>query len=299
MNKITKLIMTCIFLIFSLTLIGCGTTPDTVVENYFNTLKSKGFIEASNFTDDKLTEEDSKDFNYTLMDKKIQNALASKIEYKILESKTSLTNAKVKVKINYIDLLPIIDRMPNDIIPITIKSLLEGKIENLENGKDLEMTYICDSIKDKNADTAMVVLDINLKRSFKNHWTIVTNDEFFKASLGNARDAGEKLEKLNNKYTNMSKEDQLKLIENYLASLSPEKVNKFFQETLKNAPVENIVKLIRPYIDFLSSDGYKNYYKTIFGESIDEEQLNIVQQELKNISDEDLKAMIEELLPYL
>ena len=37
--------------------------------------------------------------------------------------------------------------MPNDIIPITIKSLLEGKIENLENGKDLEMTYICDSIK--------------------------------------------------------------------------------------------------------------------------------------------------------
>ena len=81
MNKITKLIMTCIFLIFSLTLIGCGTTPDTVVENYFNTLKSKGFIEASNFTDDKLTEEDSKDFNYTLMDKKIQNALASKIEY--------------------------------------------------------------------------------------------------------------------------------------------------------------------------------------------------------------------------
>ncbi|ARC84379.1 putative lipoprotein [Clostridium argentinense CDC 2741] len=299
MNKIKKLMMICIFLIFSLTLVGCGTNPETVVENYFNTLKSKGFIEASNFTDDKLTEEDSKDFNYTLMDKKIQTALSSKIEYKILESHTSFTNARVKVKINYIDLLPIIDRLPNDIIPIAIKGLLEGKIENLEDCKDIEMTYICDSIKDKNAETAMLVLDINLKRSFKNHWAIATNDEFFKASLGNAREAGEKLEKLNDKYANMSKEDQLKLIENYLASLSPEKVNKFFKETLKNVPAENIVKLLRPYIDFLSSDGYKNYCKIILGESIDEEQLNIIQQKLKNISDEDLKVMIEEVLSSL
>ncbi len=205
MNKIKKLMMICIFLIFSLTLVGCGTNPETVVENYFNTLKSKGFIEASNFTDNKLTEEDSKDFNYTLMDKKIQTVLSSKIEYKILESHTSLTNAKVKVKINYIDLVPIIDRLPNDISPIVTKALLERKLNNLEDAKNIEMTYIYDSVKDKNAETAMLILDINLKRSVNNHWTIATNDEFFKASLGDAKEAGEKLKKLNDKYGNINK----------------------------------------------------------------------------------------------
>ncbi|WP_454054553.1 hypothetical protein [Clostridium sp. Marseille-Q7071] len=62
---------------------------------------------------------------------------------------------------------------------------------------------------------------------------------------------------------------------------------------------ENIVKLIRSYIGFLSLDRYKNYCKIVFAKSIDEEQLNIVQQELKNISDEDLKVMIEEVLSSL
>ena len=62
---------------------------------------------------------------------------------------------------------------------------------------------------------------------------------------------------------------------------------------------ENIVKLIRPYIDFLSLDRYKNYCKMVFCKFIDEEHLNIFQQELKNISDEDLKVIIKEALSSL
>lgn len=299
MNKIKKLIMICVFLIFSLTLVGCGTSPETVVEDYFNTLKSKGFIEASNFTDDKLTEEDSKDFNYTLMDKKIQTVLSSRIEYKILESNTSLINAKVKVKINYIDLVPIIDRLPNDIIPIAVKGLLEGKTYDLKYGRDIEMTYICDSVKDKNAETAMLVLDINLKRSFKNHWTIATNDEFFKVSLGNAGEAGEKLEKLNDKFGNMSEKDGEELIENFFLSMSPEEANKFLEDCFKNMTDENRVTFLREYLKALPVDALREKFGTQFGTTLTREDLNSIKERLNNLSDEELKNMVEEILSNL
>lgn len=299
MNKIIKLMMTCIFLIFSLTLVGCGTNPETVVENYFNTLKSKGFIEASNFTDDKLTEEDSKDFNYTLLDKKIQTVLSSRIEYKILESNTSLTSAKVKVKINYIDLVPIIDRLPNDIIPIVVKGLLEGKTYDLKHSKGIELNYICDSVKDKNAETAMLVLDINLKRSFKNHWTITANDEFLQVSLGNAKEADKKLKKSNDKFDNMSEKDGAKLIENFFLSMSPEEANKFLEDCFKTMTDENRVTFLREYLKILPDDILREKFQAQFGTTLTMKDLNNIKESLNNLSDEELKNMFEEILANL
>lgn len=297
MNKIKKLMMICIFLIFSLTLVGCGTSPETVVENYFNTLKSKGFIESNNFTNSKLTEDDFEDF--TLYDEKIQTAVSSKIEYKILESRTSLTKSKVKVKVNYIDLVPIIDRMPNDIIPIFVKGLLEGKTYDLKQGRNIEVNYICDSAKDKNAETAMLVLDINLKRSFKNHWTITANDEFLQVSLGNVKEADKKLKKSNDKFDNMSEKDGAELIENFFLSMSPEEINKFFEDCFKNMTDENRVTFLREYFKILPDDMLREEFGTQFGTTLTREDLNNIKETLNNLSDEELKDMVEEILANL
>ncbi|WP_291578637.1 hypothetical protein [Clostridium sp. UBA6640] len=299
MNKIKKLIMICAFLIFSLTLVGCGTSPETVVEDYFNTLKSKGFIEASNFTNHKLTEEASKDLDDTLMNKKIQTALSSRIEYKILESRTTLTNAKVKVKVNYIDLVPIADRLHNDIIPIVVKDLLEGKTCTLERSRDIELNYICDSVKDKNAETAMLVLDINLKRSFKNHWTIATNDEFFKVSLGDSKEADKKLKKSYDKLASMSKKDGEELIENFFLSMSPEEADKFLNDCFKNMTDENRVEFLREYLKILPDDMLREEFGTQFGVTLTKEDLNNIKETLNNLSDEELKDMVEEILANL
>lgn len=297
MNKIKKLMIICMLLVFSLTLVGCGTSPETVVDNYFNTLKSKGFIEASSFTNNKLTEKNFEDF--TLYDKKIQTAVSSKIEYKILESRTSLTNAKVKVKVNYIDLVPIADRLYNDIIPIVVKDLLEGKPCTLERSRDIELNYICDSVKDKNAETAMLVLDINLKRNLKNHWTITTNDEFLQVSLGDSKEADKKLKKSYVKLANMSKKDGIELVQNFFLSMSPEEINKFLDDCFKNMTDENRVTFLREYLKVLPDDMLREEFQSQFGTSLTRGDLNNIKENLNNLSDEELKNMIKEILANL
>ncbi|MBU5484735.1 DUF4878 domain-containing protein [Clostridium sp. MSJ-11] len=181
-KNIKRLALIMAILITSLSLIACSAQPSDTMNSFLENFKKQDFKTAMTFVKTDVPSEDLELENEE--QKKIMEAVLTKLEYEILSTEVKGDKATAKVKITSCNLPKILTNTLAELLPTLFASAFSQ--ENIDDAKAeaMMMEHFLKAINDPNAPTTVSEMDVELVKE-NNKWVILVSEPLFNALTGN------------------------------------------------------------------------------------------------------------------